>query len=321
MPAIAASTLEAPILILVGPTAIGKTALSLAIAEQVPCEIISMDSMQVYRSMDIGTAKASREERQQVPHHLIDIVYPDEQYDAARFVRDAKKAIAGIHAQGKIPLITGGTGLYLSSLFNGLFETIDVSPDIRATLLCRLKEEGRVALYQALCAVDPESGRRIHINDTQRLVRALEIYQATGVPWSEHLRCQQSTAQPPASAANTLLLGLNCERSQLYERIGQRSAMIMGDAFAEEVRCLLSQGYNPGLPSMQSIGYRHMLGCLDGRWNLEYATATLAQDTRRYAKRQWTWFRRQQQMQWFSANAPSEIFTTIDTFLQKTSGT
>lgn len=313
------STIEAPVLALVGPTAIGKTALSLEIAERVHCEIISMDSMQVYRYMDIGTAKASNDERQRVPHHLIDIVDPDEQYDAARFVQDAKSAIARIHAQGKIPLITGGTGLYLSSLFKGLFETIKVPNEIRTNLLHRLNEEGRAALHQELYMVDPASAQRIHINDTQRLVRALEIYQATGVPWSEHLRRQQGTVLSPCYA-HALLLGLHCDRKQLYERIKLRSTVIMGDAFAEEVRWLLTRGYSPDLPSMQSIGYRHMLGYMTGTWDLESATTMLARDTRRYAKRQMTWFRHQQDIQWFPVSATSDIFTAIESFLQQTSG-
>jgi tRNA dimethylallyltransferase len=318
MPSIAPSTIEAPVLVLVGPTAIGKTALSLELAERVHCEIVSMDSMQVYRYMDIGTAKASSEERRRVPHHLIDVVDPDEQYDAARFVQDAKNAIASIHTQGKIPLITGGTGLYLSSLFSGLFETIKVPNDIRIRLMQRLNEEGRVALYAELCTVDPASGQRIHINDTQRLVRALEIYQATGLPWSEHLHRQQRSVRP-SCYAHALLLGLTCDRNQLYERIHRRSVMMMGDAFAEEVSWLLAQGYSPSLPSMQSIGYRHMLGCLAGNWDRESATATLVRDTRRYAKRQLTWFRHQQQIQWFPVDARGEIFTAIESFLRQTS--
>ena len=312
-------TVEAPVLVLVGPTAIGKTSLSLEIAERLQCEIVSMDSMQVYRYMDIGTAKASKEERQRITHHLIDIVDPDEQYDAARFVHDAQIAIASIHAQGKIPLITGGTGLYLSALLNGLFETIEVPDYIRTELLKRLNEEGRNALYRELCTVDPISSRRVHINDTQRLVRALEIYLATGVPWSEHLRRQQSAVRQPYYT-HTLLLGLTCDRQQLYERIHQRSIMIMGDTFAEEVRWLLEQEYSPDLPSMQSIGYRHMLAFLAGDWEHGLATENLIRDTRRYAKRQLTWFRHQEHIQWFSVNARREICTEIDSFLQRTSG-
>mgnify|MGYP001193090990 CR=1 FL=1 len=312
-----ASTIEEPVLILVGPTAIGKTALSLEIAERVQCEIVSMDSMQVYRYMDIGTAKASREERQQVSHHLIDIVAPDEQYDAARFACDARKVIKNIHARGKIPLVTGGTGLYLSSLLNGLFDAFEVSPDVRATLRRRLDEEGRAVLHAELCAVDPASGRRIHINDTQRLLRALEIYQATGIPWSEHLHRQRQTAGCPLFA-RMLLLGLTSDRELLYERIHQRSVHMMSDAFAAEVAWLVAQGYGADLPSMQSIGYRHMLGCMNGTWDHETATTALIRETRRYAKRQLTWFRHQQQVQWHPVHAPHEIFAAIDNFLQQT---
>lgn len=308
------SSIQKPIVVLIGPTAIGKTALSLEIADRIQAEIVSMDSMQIYRYMDIGTAKASNEERRQVTHHLIDIVDPDEQYNAARFVTDARKAIKHIHAHGKIPFITGGTGLYLSSLLNGLFDTVKVSPEVRASLLHRLAEQGREALYAELCAVDPISSQRIHKNDTQRLIRALEIYHATGIPWSSHLHRQQQVPRPLFS--RLLILGLTCDRELLYNRIHQRSVAMMGDAFLEEVSWLLNQGYEAHLPSMQSIGYRHMIAVINRTCDWETATATLVRDTRRYAKRQLTWFRRQQQVQWYSSKKTNEIFSAINAFLQ-----
>jgi len=309
-------SVTAPVLVLVGPTAIGKTALSLRIAETFQCEIVSMDSMQVYRSMDIGTAKASREERQRVAHHLIDIVDPDEQYDAARFVGDALDAINAIHSRHRIPLLTGGTGLYLSSLINGMFDTIKVTAEVRNRLRHRLDQEGRAALHRELLAVDRESGQRIHANDTQRLLRGLEVYHATGIPWSEHLRRQKETGQPPRFS-RLLLLGLTCERERLYDRIKIRSIEMMRDEFAQEVQYLLAKGYAPDLPAMQSIGYRHMLACLAGTWDRETATAALIRDTRRYAKRQLTWFRNQQQVCWHRIDQTDGVFTAIDLFLQQ----
>ncbi|ADW17928.1 tRNA delta(2)-isopentenylpyrophosphate transferase [Desulfobulbus propionicus DSM 2032] len=310
----AAMPIATPVLVLVGPTAIGKTALSLAIGERFDCEIISMDSMQVYRFMDIGTAKASREERQRIVHHLIDIVDPDEQYDAARFVDDTLTAITAISARGKIPLITGGTGLYLSALVNGLFDELKTSAELRQHLAQRLRAEGRGELYLELTTVDPESARRIHPNDTQRLLRGLEIFHATGIPWSEHLR-RQANASPAATFSHLLQLGLTCERDTLYERIRLRTQAMMQDAFEEEVAALLARGYGPELPSMQAIGYRHMCGCIQGLWDRETATAALIQDTRRYAKRQLTWFKHQHRIHWHHIRQPDKVLADIADFL------
>jgi tRNA dimethylallyltransferase len=307
----------APVLVLVGPTAIGKTALSLRIAETFGCEIISMDSMQVYRHMDIGTAKVSREEQQRVTHHLIDIVDPDEQYDAARFVHDALKAVEGIVSRGKIPLITGGTGLYLSSLTKGLFDTVNVSTEVRETLQKRLHAEGREVLHRELLAMDRESGLRIHINDTQRLLRGLEIVYATGIPWSEHIRHQQKIKHH-SLFSRILFLGLTCDREQLYDRIKMRSINMMNDPFVKEVESLLDKGYARNLPSLQSIGYRHMLACLAGEWDKETATAALVRDTRRYAKRQMTWFTKQQEVQWYDLQCADAVFPLIEDFLKNT---
>lgn len=309
------TAITSPVVVLVGPTAIGKTELSLTIAEEFGCEIISMDSIQVYRHMDIGAAKATLEERQRVRHHLIDIVDPDEQYDAARFVADAQTAIAAICSRGSIPLITGGTGLYLSALLNGLFDEIKVSSEIRESVRQRLQEEGREALHRELCRIDPESGARIHLNDTQRLLRGLEIFRATGVPWSEHLR--QQTRHPLADRFPHLLqLGLSCERELLYDRIRIRSFNIMQDAFKAEIESLLAMGYGLHLPSMQSIGYRHMGNCIAGVWGREAATETLVQDTRRYAKRQLTWFRRLANILWRDIGQADAVQADVAQFLR-----
>ena len=286
-----------PVVVLVGPTAVGKTALSLQIATEFGCEIISMDSMQVYRGMDIGTAKATPEERRQVVHHLIDIRDPDEQYHAASFVTDTLAAIRAIGERGHIPLITGGTGLYLSSLLHGLFDTVEGTEAIRAVLQERLRGEGREVLHGELQRVDPTSAARIHPNDTQRLLRGLEIFHATGLPWSEHLQRQRQAAPPP-QFSRLLLLGLRCDRDLLVERISRRSWQMMGDAFAAEVTGLLAQGYGADLPSLQAIGYRHMIACLAGTMDRETATRALIKDTRRYAKRQMTWFRRYADLHW-----------------------
>jgi len=304
----------APVLVLIGPTAIGKTALSLEIAETFRCEIVSMDSMQVYRYMDIGTAKASREERRKISHHLIDIIDPDEQYDAALFARDAMRAVEAIITRGKIPLITGGTGLYLSSLINGMFNSPHVSHELREQLRQRLLDEGRDALHRELLCVDPESALRIHRNDTQRLLRGLEIFHSTGIPWSAHLHHQKEIGGQQRFS-RMLLLGLTCDRQILYDRIKERTIKMMSDAFQQEIKFLLNKGYTSELPAMQAIGYRHMLGCMRGERDREEAVAALIRDTRRYAKRQMTWFRNQQHVQWHDIDHPEGVMQAIASFL------
>jgi len=305
-----------PVLVLVGPTAIGKTDLSLRLARAFDCEIISMDSMQVYRYMDIGTAKVTREEQNLAVHHLIDILDPDAQYDAASFARDALAAIQIIASRGKVPLITGGTGLYLSSLINGLFDTVETNNEIREHLRERLAREGREELHQELSRIDPESGARIHINDTQRLLRGLEIFHATGVPWSAHLRRQ--TRSPGRTVFSRMLqIGLTCDRELLHERIKLRSYKMMKDNLRKEVEVLLEMGYRRDLSSMQSIGYRHMGACIHGEWDVPTATSALIQDTRKYAKRQMTWFRRQQALLWFDIGQQEKVVDTVAAFLQQ----
>ena len=307
--------IHTPVLVLIGPTAIGKTALSLTMAERFDCEIISMDSMQVYRFMDIGTAKVTKEEQARVHHHLIDRVNPDDQYDAARFVYDCLESLTDISARGKIPLITGGTGLYLTALVNGLFQEIIVPDVVRAQVRRDLEERGREALYQELSSVDAESAARVHVNDTQRLLRGLEIFRATGIPWSVHIRNQKKTA-PPVCFDHLWQMGLTCERALLYDRIKERTLKMMSDAFESEVEGLIARGYGQELPSMQAIGYRHMVGCLQGRWDRATATAALIQDTRRYAKRQFTWFNRSQDIHWYDIAQPATVLSELHNFLQ-----
>ena len=292
-----------PVLILIGPTAIGKTAMSLAIAEQFDCEIVSVDSMQVYRFMDIGTAKASAEERARVQHHLIDIIDPDEQYDAARFAIDAKAAIADIHHRNRLPLVTGGTGLYLRALLHGIFECLPADHDIRMELQQRIVEEGSGKLFRELTACDPVSASRIHINDSQRLVRAIEIYRLTGIPWSAHLEQQRNT-DFPCDTGNILQIGLTCERPVLYQRINQRCQKMVDNGLEKEVRGLLARGYRQDLPSLRSIGYRHMINFIEKIWTMDELVNYLARDTRRYAKRQYTWFNANRSVEW---HAPEEI--------------
>lgn len=306
-----------PVVVLIGPTAIGKTDLSLKIARQFNGEIISVDSMQVYRYMDIGTAKATSNERLEVPHHLIDIIDPDEQYNAALFVKDALQAIRGIHSRGAIPLLTGGTGLYLDALRKGLFDDGTSDPTIRARLHHRAVKEGVASLHQELLRCDPVAAKAIHSNDRSRVIRALEVYFSTGVPYSEHVK-KQSVQPKPIIFSHMVSIGLTMERKKLYERINERTALMLEQGLEEEVQGLLARGYDPDLKSMQSIGYRHMMHYLQGHWNFEKLQEILARDTRRYAKRQFTWFNKDNSILWFNGNDRSKIFELLRNHLKNT---
>jgi len=304
---------HAPVLVLVGPTAIGKTGLSLELARKFGCEIVNVDSMQVYRYMNIGTAKPTLREREGIRHHLIDIVDPDEQYSSALFVRDALAAVDTIASAGKIPLLTGGTGLYLKSLTEGLFGYEETDAEgVRSHLRKRLEREGRETLFQELVEVDPESAARIHKNDTQRLLRALEIYETTGKIWSSHLNAQK---EPEIFFANLLQIGLSSERQMLYKRIEERTHAMLAGGLIEETEQLRRMGFSPELPSMQAIGYKHANNFLSGIWNLDDTLRMLIRDTRRYAKRQMTWFKKIKAIRWFERSNQEGIVQHIADWL------
>ncbi|MCP3891315.1 MAG: tRNA (adenosine(37)-N6)-dimethylallyltransferase MiaA [Desulfobulbaceae bacterium] len=308
------TVIEQPILVIVGPTAIGKTALSLEVSERHNCEIISVDSMQVYKHMDIGTAKVSTEERDLAVHHLIDIVEPNESYDAARFAEDSLACINEINNKNKIPLLTGGTGLYLKALFEGIFPEAPSDENIRSKLKKRLEEEGCDKLHQELSICDCVSAEKIHPNDTHRLLRALEIYLLTGKPWSDAIR-EHATDGNKYLFKNVLQIGLTCERSILYQRINNRCDIMLNSGLKEEVEGLLAMGFSSDLKSMQSIGYRHMNNYLSGEWTKEEMVRLLARDTRRYAKRQYTWFGKMANLQWQEVTEQTKILNTIKEWL------
>jgi tRNA dimethylallyltransferase len=306
--------IDEPVLVLIGPTAIGKTEFSFEICARFSCEIISMDSMQVYKYMDVGTAKPAKEELAQVPHHLIDIITPDKQYHAAYFVRDCIKAIRDITSRGNVPLITGGTGLYLSSLINGLFDNVKVEDEVRIGLQRQLNSKGLSFLHNELCRLDHVAGARIHANDKQRILRGLEIFHSTGIPWSTHLDRQKEN--PPAVRFKKILqAGLSCDRELLYKRIEYRSGIMLKGGLIEEVEKLRGMGYKPQSSPMQSIGYRHANQLIDGNWNREEMIGNLARDTRRYAKRQMTWFRRLPDINWYERAMRAKMIDDIDIFL------
>jgi len=305
---------DLPVLVVVGPTAIGKTALSLQLAHRFNCEIISVDSMQVYKYMDIGTAKLPEKEREEIAHHLIDIVDPDENYDAACFTQDARISIDKIHKKGKLPLLTGGTGLYLKALINGIFQAPPSNPRIRKHLKQRLESEGSSVLHKELSICDCISANKIHKNNTQRLLRALEVYHSSGKPWSSYMD-PDYYAGKSSNFTNILQICLKCDRTTLYDRINLRTKIMLESGFEKEVRGLLDMGYSRELKSMGAIGYRHMANFLLGDWSYSDMSRLLARDTRRYAKRQLTWFSRDKNLLWLEVGKPDLVIKATEKWL------
>ncbi len=314
-----------PLIALIGPTAVGKTGVILALAERLGAEAVNLDSMQVYRHMDVGTAKPTVEERRLVRHHLLDLVNPDQEYNVNLFTGDAEKVCLEIGGRGRVPILTGGTGLYLKGFQEGLFAMDtgsrvenEIHPDgekVRADLKKALEEQGRVVLHERLAGIDPVSAARIHPNDTSRLLRALEVHALTGRPWSELLARQQDKSDHPAPRKNILKIGLTGERQWLYDRINLRAAQMLAGGFIEEVENLLAMGFGRELKPMQAIGYRHVVEFLDSRRNQSDTLELLAQDTRHYAKRQLTWFRRDPEIVWFRPEQLVEITALIESYL------
>jgi tRNA dimethylallyltransferase len=283
-------------LIICGPTGVGKTAFSIALAQKFGGEIVGADSMQIYRQMDIGTAKPSAAERSTVAHHLVDIVDPDAPFDAQKYAETAIQIVSKLTAHGIIPLVVGGTGLYIKALVFGLFDAESANADLRERLKREAQAKGALPLYERLTAVDPDTARKLHPNDTHRVIRALEIYEISGAPLSAYHRRHRFQQR----RLETLTLGLHMDREQLYQRIDARVDAMLNAGLLDEVRRLLDDGYSPDLKSMQSIGYRHMINFLHGRMNWEEAVRTLKRDTRRYAKRQLTWFKAVPDIVWLS---------------------
>ncbi|MCM1499339.1 MAG: tRNA (adenosine(37)-N6)-dimethylallyltransferase MiaA [Clostridium sp.] len=283
-----------PLVIITGPTAVGKTALSLQIAKTVNGEIISADSMQVYRMMDIGTAKIRPEEMQGIRHHLINVLDPKEEFNVVTFQAMAGRALKEIYEKGKLPIIAGGTGFYIQSvLYDIAFENIEVS-EYRRELTEYYEHYGARALHQRLKDVDEASYREIHENNVKRVIRALEFYHDTGYPISRHNREQRSKESPYCF----VYFVLNDDRRLLYERIEKRIELMLEQGLAEEVRRLIDYGCTREMISMQGLGYKEMISYLEGDCSLEEAVYRLKRDTRHFAKRQLTWFRREQDVIW-----------------------
>ncbi len=288
-----------PLIILTGPTAVGKTELSLKLAEAVNGEIISADSMQVYRRMDIGTAKIKPEEMRGIPHHLIDVLDPTEDFDVVAFKAMAKEALADIYSRGKIPIVAGGTGFYIQALLYDIdFQETRVS-DYRKELTDYYEQNGAHALHERLRDIDPESYTAIHENNVKRTIRALEFYHDTGYPISRHNEEQKNRLSPYHFA----YFVLNDDRALLYERIEKRVDHMLEEGLVKEVEGLLAYGCRLDMVSMQGLGYKEIIAYLNGECSLEEAVYILKRDTRHFAKRQLTWFRRERDVTWVQKNA------------------
>ena len=278
------------LIIISGPTSSGKSGIALDIAERLGGEIVSADSMQVYKGMDIGTGKLTKEEMRGIRHHLIDVIEPTEDYNVSRFVEMARAAIKDIISRGKIPIVTGGTGFYIRSLlYTGDTGNPGKDPEYKELLRERAEREGLAGLYDELSSVDPEASRRIDRNNRARIIRALEYNHATGLKYSDY--CDSVELPEPMYRARSFVL--ECERSILYRRMDERIDRMMSDGLVEEVRSLISKGVSPKCTSMNGIGYKEIARYLSGEIPLEEAVRLIKSNTHHYAVRQSTWFRNQ----------------------------
>ncbi len=296
-----------PVILLAGPTAAGKTALSLELAKRLSSEIVNADSMQVYRYMDIGTAKPTASERELIHHHLIDIADPDDPFDAARYSDLAIPVVKDLHVGGKIPLVVGGTGLYMKVLTRGICPGPPTDPDVKERLAREAETRGLAELHLRLSEIDPRAASKIHPNDRQRILRALEFFYSTGTPLSE----SQSLHGFAQTLFPTIKILVSREREELYGRINRRTEIMIEEGLRGEVESLLSMGYGPELKPMQSIGYAQMVRHVLGEIGLDETIYLIRRDTRRYAKRQLTWFRGDPGFRTFNADDVECIFSHI----------
>ncbi|MFV0528096.1 MAG: tRNA (adenosine(37)-N6)-dimethylallyltransferase MiaA [Lachnospiraceae bacterium] len=286
-----------PLLVVAGPTGVGKTKLSLTLADALNAEIISADSMQVYRQMDIGTAKIRTEEMKGIPHHLIDVLAPDEECNVVTYCELVKPIIADIHHRGKVPLLAGGTGFYIQAVARNLsFAPSATGEQMRLKAEQEAAQFGYSYMYDQLSRIDPEAAAAIHPNNHKRVLRALSFYYETHTLFSLHNKDQKAQESP----YNLLYTVLTDERERLYRRIDERVEQMLADGLVEEVKALLQKGYAHSLSSMQGLGYKEIIGFLDGAYDLEEAIRILKRDTRHFAKRQITWFKREEEAVWFS---------------------
>jgi len=306
------------VVVIVGPTAVGKTKLSIELAKRFNGEIINGDSMQVYKGLDIGTAKITPEEMQGVPHYLLDIKQPDEGYSAADFKRAAKHYIEDIHSRGKLPIIVGGSGLYIqAALYDYQFSEQKRSAEVTARLEKELEVNGIEPLYERLKEVDPEQAEKIHPNNHRRVIRAIEIFETTGVAMGEHLKKEK-----PESPYHPIFIGLEMDRKLLYERINERVDEMVSKGLLREVAGLYEKGLQES-QSMKAIGYKEFYSFFTGDQSLEETIDLLKRNSRRYAKRQYTWFKNKMDIRWYEVEPDTIdekfaiIFTDLAGILKK----
>lgn len=289
--------MKKPLIILTGPTAVGKTKASIGLAKAIGGEIISADSMQVYKNMDIGSAKIRSEEMEGIPHYLVDVLEPNEEFHVARFKELAQEAMERIYANGHIPIIVGGTGFYIQALLYDIdFSKGEEDTAFRKEMEIYAASYGAEALHKKLAQVDPKSAQDIHANNTKRVIRALEYHHQTGQKISEHNEAQRQKESP----YDFRYFVLNDVRQHLYERIDKRVDLMIKEGLVKEVAALKQKGYTRDMVSMQGLGYKEILAYLDGESTLEEAIYTIKRDTRHFAKRQITWFKREREVIWLN---------------------
>ena len=280
---------------MIGPTAVGKSKLAVELAKKLDGEIISADSMQVYIGMDIGTAKPSKEELEEVPHHLINVIAPDQPWSVSDFIVNSKRLIEEVAGRGRLPMVVGGTGLYLNALIEGYeFPEIKKDRNVRLKLEDEAKKQGSLYLYERLKKIDPETAAKLHYNDLKRVIRALEVYELTGQPMSKQVSKDLEERQ-----FEPIVVGLDLERPKLYRRIEARVDDMLAKGLIDEVKSLIKEGYDPKLTSMQAIGYKEVAEHLHGKYTHDELVNILKQNTRNFAKRQMTWFKRFRDVHWF----------------------
>ena len=307
------ATAKPKIIIICGPTGIGKTTVAIDLAQHLEGQIVGADSMQVYKYMDIGTAKPTAAEQARVVHHLVDFVEPDESFDAAQYAAKAREKIIELDQQRITSFVVGGTGLYIKALLYGLFDEKVSDPEIRDRLKAEADTHGIQCLYERLGRLDSETANRLHPNDTYRILRALEVIEATGQAISKHHKKHGFFDQPFES----LKIGLEMDRTILYERINRRVDAMISDGFLDEVKGLMARGYSPDLKPMQSIGYRHMVDYIEGRLSWEECVRTMKRDHRRYAKRQLTWFGADSEIIWKAPGQVKALKLLIENFMSE----
>ncbi len=303
--------MKKPLVVIVGPTAVGKSEVAIELAKRIKGEIVSCDSRQVYKYLNIGTAKPTKEEKKKIPHHLIDIMEPDEEFNAFLYARRAHKAISRIHRKKKIPILVGGSGLYVRATVDGIFLGAKKNKAIRE----RLRKFSGDTLYRKLKKVDSETASRLHPHDRVRIIRALEVYELTG----QSISALQEISKGKKPNYNLTMIGLKRGRKELYQRINERVAEMIKEGLVEEVRGLLQRGFSQGLIALKGLGYKEIIGYLDGEYDSKEAIRLLKRNSRRFAKRQLTWFNKDKRIHWIEikkGDSTSKVVSQIARLLK-----